>query len=522
MFSPQNMGEVPSRQVVVDISDATSKNNGKYKRHAQQPTTDATSAPANSGSNATGSTSGSSTQTEAKPTPSLRWSNRLLSNALGEFATDIHRNGAEVVYKWNGVFWQEINDAEGRAMVARWLSMSSKGQATASAASDAWRFGVMRLYEKKRKPETTSDFILPLADAYLRIADNGTIIVEKPDQLMGLTHAIDVKAPVAQGSTYTPKTIPTDSLLHRFLSTSLPDEEVRAFVQEQCAMSFIPRQFGLVPTWFGPPAAGKSTMSNIVASFHARPSVISLHKLDESFGLEQILDCTFIQVDEVESKKWCEATFKSLATGDPITVNRKHKTPIASYRNRAMIIMTSNHSPFVTDNSGGVYRRLVPVHWTVSIPEEERIPEIANRIFKEEPHIFLDWVLEGVVRLMKRGRFLSEREWPKACRKVKENIRYSNDHVGAWMKDCHVSYGGVPMPKDEVYNHFLEWCREEGRAKLEANVFWREIARRPGFEGTTNRAQARVGGKRCSVVAIDIGVNDELVGDFLTEGGSDV
>lgn len=511
MFSPHNMVENPVCQVVVDINDAPKSN--KYKRHSKpraQKNTE--SVPA----------SNPAPPAAKKPTPSFRWANMFLSNALGEFAADIHRNGTEVVYKWNGVYWQEINDAEGRATVASWLSKNCPRQASASSASDAWRFGVMRLYQQKRKPEATSDFIIPLEDAYLQVSDNGAIHVIKPDQSMGLTHAIPVKTPMACGNTYTPKPIPCDSLLHRFLSTSLPDEEVRAFVQEQCAMSFVPRQFGLVPTWFGPPAAGKSTMSNIVAGFHARPSVISLHKLDESFGLEQILDSTLIQVDEVESKKWCEATFKSLATGDPVTVNRKHKTPIASYRNRAMIIMTSNHSPFVTDNSGGVYRRLVPVHWTVSIPEEQRIPEIASRIFKEEAHIFLDWVLEGVVRLMKRGRFLAEKEWPQACQKVKENIRYSNDHVGAWMKDCHVSYGAIPMPKEDVYNHFVQWCMEEGRTRLDPNVFWREVARRPGFEGTTNRVQARVGGKRCSVVSIDIGVLDELVGDFLAEGGCNV
>lgn len=441
-----------------------------------------------------------------KTSLAFRWADSLLKGAFGEFSTEIHSNGAQMVYRWNNAYWQEVNEAEGHAMVARWLTVVDPQSAKAGAAKDAWAFGAMRLFDAKRKPEATSDFVIPCLNAYLRITDDATIHVEAPDKALGLTHATKVTVATPVGQTHTPKPMPEDCLLARFLNRSLPDKEVQAFVQELSAMSFIPRNYGMVGTFFGPPSAGKSTFVNILSAFHARPACVSLHKLDDGFGLEQIIDSTFIQVDEVETKKWCEATFKSLATGDPITINRKHRTPIAAYRNRAMIFMTSNHSPFVTDNSGGVYRRMAPVHWNVTVPEAERIIDLHKKIFEQEADIFMDWVLEGVQRLMKRGRFLIESEWPEEIRRLKENIRYSNDHVGAWMRDCDVSYGSnEPIAKDVVYANFATWCDEEGRVQLEPNVFWREVSRRPGFEGVTQRIQARVGVRRVSVVNITIG-----------------
>ncbi|WP_314100771.1 DUF5906 domain-containing protein [uncultured Stenotrophomonas sp.] len=410
-------------------------------------------------------------------TPAWNWLNYLNSGKCGDWAK---ANG--LAYKWNGVFWDTVSLSEGTALASRFLFNHMPDKATNAASMDCFKFAVNSLEPLPERDGST--FVIAAKNGYLHVGKDGAISVLPADKKLGLTFGVNATVSTSYNKRHTPQAVPANSLFGRFLASALPDLDIRALVQEQCALTLIPGPHQLVWWWVGTGGNGKGVMSSIVRGFHHRTAQIWLDKCGEPQALASCINSSLIFTPEVKrgARGIDQEAFKALSGGDLLTAKFLYRDMI-EFVNTSCHIVSSNDEPMITDATDGMYRRLCVVKWNQRHGTYVKIPNLAERILKEEAHIVLDWLLEGVSRIVKRGGFLPENEWPEATQMFKKSIRNKNDCVGAWREEVGIVPDAQTLtPKKDVYKSYVQFCEGDGRYVLSAPQFWTRFWAMPGFE----------------------------------------
>lgn len=439
------------------------------------------------------------------------WADRLIAGEDGPWCAEAgDGDSGAIIFRWAVNHWNGVGTKKGEAMAAAWIDQEASDQANSRNARSCWDFAEARLREKCKLPTMPSDLrVIPVENAYLHINNTGDITVHAPDKDLGMTYAIRANVQANVGDTYQPQPVPPDSLFGRYLDSSLADPDTRALVQEQCAFTLLPMADQIAAWWVGNGRNGKSVLMEVMQHFHKETKRTSLQSLDDQFGLEPLLNASLILVDEVDQVRWCEGKFKSLVGWNGVMVNRKNKTAVNT-RICGKWIISSNQPPMIRDKSDAVWARLCIVEWTQQVPEEMRIANLDKRLFEEEANIVLDWLLEGAQRLVRRGRFMPERERPQSVQRFKTDVRMETDSVEAWQVDTGACVAiGAKTRKLDVYESYAAWCVEAGRDPIDASPFWRSVYNSKAFSGAreTDR-NARVEGKQIRVVSIALNAGD--------------
>jgi putative DNA primase/helicase len=157
--------------------------------------------------------------------------------------------------------------------------------------------------------------------------------------------------------------------------------------------------------------------------------------------------------------------FKAVVTGEPIRGADKYK-PAVDFRPKAQHVFACNRLPnFQSGMDRGVMRRLVLVQFDRTIPEDERIADIGQRIAREEADLLLAWAVEGATRLLERGRF----EEPASSHEALSEWAYGSDPVQAFMADCvrpaFTVVGEKPhrVSSKQLFDAFESWLERERR-----------------------------------------------------------
>lgn len=410
-------------------------------------------------------------------TPATNWVNYIHSGACGDWAKS---NG--LAYKWNGVFWDTVSTADGTSLASNFLFKHMPDKATNAASADCFKFSVNMLDPiPKFDP---SNFVIATKNGYLHMDKQGKMMVRPADKSLGLTFGINATVSTGYGKQHLPMPVPANSLFGRFLASALPDPEIRALVQEQCALTLFPGPHQLVWWWVGTGGNGKGVMSSIVSGFHHRTAQMWLDKCGEPQMLANCVNASLIFTPEVKrgARGIDQEAFKALSGGDLLTAKFLYRDMV-EFVNTSCHIVCSNDEPMITDASDGVYRRLCVVKWTQPNGSFDVIKDLAKRILDTEAHIVLDWLLDGARRIVKRGGFLQEKDWPEATKVFKKTIRNKNDCVGAWREDVGiVADENTYTPKSEVYNSYVKFCESDGRYVLTSPQFWSRFWATPGFE----------------------------------------
>lgn len=413
-----------------------------------------------------------------------------IAGKFGDCAAEV-KEDTMLVRRWNNSFWELMFDTAGVSEAVDWLKRRFPDALGMGKAKDCWGTLTHHLY--KHKPfieperEDTDPVVFPLEEGYLHIAADSARM-EAPDKTLNLTFKVKAKAGVAPGQAFVPATVPSNSLFGRYLDSSLPDLELRSLIQEQAAMSFLDSAgHQSCAWWVGEGASGKSTLAKLIEAFHHKVATVDLHKLSEPFHLEGLVGASLIRVDEVAQKGiWGEKEFKSIVSGDLFMINPKHKKNYA-YRTSRYWIITTNQPPLIRDESDGVRRRIIPVPWPRSGRERGfSIQNLDQKILKQEAHLVLGWIVEGLQRYLRRGGPMPTSELPAPVRELMGKIHRQNDNVEQWFEECEVvpaegRYGFVHT-KNEVYDSYVRFTEQDGGNVLKEESFWIRFWRRPGLK----------------------------------------
>lgn len=410
-------------------------------------------------------------------TPSWNWLNYINSGKCGDWAKS---NG--IAYKWNGVFWDTVSLSDGTAMASQFLFNHMPDKATNATATDCFKFAANSLDPLPERNGST--FVIATKNGYLHVGKDGAVTVLPADKKLGLTFGVNATVSTTYNKQHTPHAVPSNSFFGRFLASALPDLDIRALVQEQCALTLIPGPHQLVWWWVGTGGNGKGVMSSIIRGFHHRTAQIWLDKCGEPQALASCINSSLIFTPEVKrgARGIDQEAFKALSGGDLLTAKFLYRDMV-EFVNTSCHIVCSNDEPMITDATDGMYRRLCVVKWNQRHGTYVNIPNLAERILKDEAHIVLDWLLEGVSRIVQRGGFLPETEWPEATQMFKKSIRSKNDCVGTWRDEVGIVPDAQTLtPKRDVYKSYVQFCEADGRYVLNEQQFWTRFWAMPGFE----------------------------------------
>jgi putative DNA primase/helicase len=98
--------------------------------------------------------------------------------------------------------------------------------------------------------------------------------------------------------------------------------------------------------------------------------------------------------------------FKKIVSGDPINAAFKHKDTF-EFVPFCKLVFSANRPPRVLDNSDGVYRRILPIHFDQQFRGGDADPHLYNKLKKELPGIF-GWSLIGLQRLINQNGFTNQ------------------------------------------------------------------------------------------------------------------
>ncbi|MFV8672083.1 DNA primase family protein [Ralstonia pseudosolanacearum] len=374
--------------------------------------------------------------------------------------TENYASDRSLLYHWNGVFWAAVSEEFGEAMAYEWLVSTDRANASPRNANAAHKAAILWV---PLLPPVPDEFVIPCTNGYVRISNDGPVLIA-PRRDWGVQYSLSCPYDVAG---------PEPRRFKQFIERVLPDVDVRQRVQEYAGYTLTAdARHQRAQFWIGGGANGKGVLANVIQALHGYVAAISLDGLD-GFKLSVLIGASLIYCDEAPRKNINEQLLKSLIAGERVFVDRKYKDPLSLCVMGKWLVL-GNHLPRIEDHSHGFWRRWDIVPFNVTIPEVEQDPLLAEFIIREELPGVLAWALEGLMRLQKRGSF--DPVLPKAMSSALHSARIETNSVKAWCAEDEVSCEGVPrLPKSDVYDSYVSWCRDNGAAAIGQTQFWIRI-----------------------------------------------
>ncbi|MDA9318542.1 DUF5906 domain-containing protein [Octadecabacter sp.] len=383
----------------------------------------------------------------------------LLCNEIGAetSAPLIHSEGK--FWGYGQTHWEEIPESTLRKKVHK-LDGALYGDKKVLRISRSFIDGVIReMAAMADQPEffEASENGVNLRNGFARITASGKISLEQ--------HSSEHRQRLFISQEWRPNLCEVpDGLLQKLLHGSFGQDDFKShqLILEIIGSAISGINTGLTnPKAFvlhGPSAAnGKSTIQSMMR--HLLPknvtACIAPADLGEPQFLATLAGCQVNLSDEISSSKAIATDrFKATVTGDQVQAKAIYKEPF-NFKPRALHVFSANHLPsFSGGVDSGITRRLIVVPFNRSIPEAERIPDLALKIIEHEGDILVSLALQGAADVVARGAYTISPECETATAQWFKDV----DPVAEWFEDGglerHVPTAGILIRT--VYIRFRE------------------------------------------------------------------
>lgn len=207
---------------------------------------------------------------------------------------------------------------------------------------------------------------------------------------------------------------------------------------------------------------GKSTLVNVIKALAGSEgsSNLSIKNLQDSQN-RAILEGKIINISDENDRDSFRNTelIMTLVVGGNYQIKRLFAQPY-EVQNNTNFIMLCNKVPHSSNTTHGFFRRFlfIPFDAVFSHERGNIDIDIEAKLIAELPGIF-NWIMKGFDRLEKQGQFTES----KLSKAVLEQYREDIDPIYSWYNERIVmNESGEPIPKQEVYNDFVQYCQDNG------------------------------------------------------------
>jgi putative DNA primase/helicase len=254
-------------------------------------------------------------------------------------------------------------------------------------------------------------------------------------------------------------------LFDEYLKTVVPDEEQRGFLKRCAGYSLTgSTSEERLLFIFGPEASGKSTFIETLKAAlgdYAATADFETFLARRDVGgprpdLARLAGARFVSSIEVEDgKRLAEGLVKLLTGGDTITVRELYQKAF-EFRPQFTLWLAANDEPRIRDDDGAMWRRILQIPFTVSIPEEDRDPEIKATL--RDPAVagpaILAWAIEGCLDWQRIG--LAP---PKSILEATRAYRDRMDPIAEFLQDRCEGGSLHRVTSAALFAAYLEWCK---------------------------------------------------------------
>jgi len=242
----------------------------------------------------------------------------------------------------------------------------------------------------------------------------------------------------------------------------------------------------------GPTASGKSTFLDAIRGVLGENTVVSLTPQEltgERFaGAELFQSWANFRNDIPSSLIEDTGAFKEITAGDSIKAEQKFKDPFR-FEPTAKHLFSANQLPDAETDDEAFYRRVLLVPFPSTVPRDERDPHLDEKLQSEQSGI-LNWMLEGLQRLIQQGTFTNDRA-PGETQRTWE--KWGNT-VDRFREVCLAKDEDSSLPKQTAYQAYHRYCEAENLPAETQHKMTRRLKKEGIADGraTVNGKQQRV------------------------------
>lgn len=251
-----------------------------------------------------------------------------------------------------------------------------------------------------------------------------------------------------------------------FLRTILPDPEIREFMKRWFGYSIT----GLTTEQklaflYGSGRNGKSTLLELIArimgAYAASVPIESLSGSEQRKGSDATPDLVrlpgarLVRASEPErGTKMREALIKQLTGGADILVRRMMQEFVEVTPEFSLTI-DGNYKPEIRGTDNGIWRRVLLVPFTVSIPDEDVDPLLPQKLWDERVGI-LNWLLDGCKAWLEGGLMI-----PQSVLDATKEYREESDPILEFIQGCcEVTGAHEDFTRAKEMNEAFKWWQE--------------------------------------------------------------
>ena len=279
---------------------------------------------------------------------------------------------------------------------------------------------------------------------------------------------------------------------------------VQDWVGSALAVSHLSREERKALILVGPSRTGKTELSRIIRLLIGDPiATPSVSEVSERFGLSSLYQAAaWIRDDAInEGDDLDPQRFKTIVTGEPIDIERKHKPAVAGVELQLPVLLTTNALPRARDKSDAIFNRSLVLEMTSVVSEEQahaarqragvtRGMTLGAWIASNEGPGILNWALIGLRRLLERGSY----DLPESVRAAIQRFKDDNNPVGEWARAAIAKAPHGKVARADMMCAYHGWQREqdgdEARA-FGARAFFPRLRAVAPWAGETTDANGR-------------------------------
>jgi|GEM_PF-1964284 len=386
---------------------------------------------------------------------------------------DLCKNSA-FVYVFNGAYWESFQKEELQTF------LGEAAERMGVDRFDARHYVFMGQLVQQFLAQSHLPTPMPRPDVVLVNLRNGTFEISAAEQRLRPASPRDFLT-YQLPFDHDPEAIaPT---FQAYLDRVQPDQDRQLILAECVAYLFVScstLKLEKVPLLFGTGANGKSVFFDVVNALLGGGVNVS------SFTLQQLTDDSGYFRAKIANKlvnyaseingKMDAAIFKALASGEPVSGRLPYGEPFTVTR-YAKLMFNCNELPREVEQTDAFFRRFLLVPFDVTIPEAEQDKGLSGKIIQDELSGVFNWVLGGLHRLLKQGRFTESR----AVREALDQYRRRSDSVLGFVDDHSMRPSTIKnRPLKEIYSLYSTHCKETGSRPCALNTF-SERLRNAGF-----------------------------------------
>lgn len=184
-----------------------------------------------------------------------------------------------------------------------------------------------------------------------------------------------------------------------------------------------------------------------------------------------------------------DAELKAITSGEPATVEHKHKDPFVM-RPFATCWFGTNHMPSTRDFSEALFRRATILTFNRVFAPNEQNPRLKDELLSELPGI-LNLALGAYTEAVMFG-FTA----PQSSNAAKNEWRLEADQVAMFVEECCERDGYAQTTMGDVYNAYKAWAADSGIQKVVTKKSMRQRLNNLGFGKDKDRQARYVTGLR--------------------------